>query len=284
MNNDDANVESAPTAPDIAALEGKLADAINSACAENGSDTPDFILAAFLSDVLRAFDKAILARSEWYGHNQRIDEGGTTITEHTETIATLARLLSQMERERDSWHRTSLAISEERAQLQQRIRDLEAERDARGKVQGVVIDDAMVERMRKALDDAHYHEGENSRLLRVARADLTSATLVPLASPDTTLAAAVDRYAQRALGVAITSDVLHKFEVAYNENATDTYDALMLAFEGSQIVPLASAEPERWMKDEGVRQSMLTYRNDKEGYTIPVYRGLTPTQEVSRGE
>lgn len=33
---------------------------------ENGSNTPDYILADFLEDCLAAFDKALKARNEWY--------------------------------------------------------------------------------------------------------------------------------------------------------------------------------------------------------------------------
>jgi len=40
---------------------------INYYCVENGSDTPDFILAEYLNDCLKSFDKAVSARREWYG-------------------------------------------------------------------------------------------------------------------------------------------------------------------------------------------------------------------------
>ncbi|HEX3958083.1 MAG TPA: hypothetical protein VHZ03_15825 [Trebonia sp.] len=46
------------------ALEGLL----NEHSAENASDTPDFILAAYVTDSLRAFEKASRAREDWYGH------------------------------------------------------------------------------------------------------------------------------------------------------------------------------------------------------------------------
>jgi len=39
--------------------------AINRASAENGSDTPDFILAEYLIDCLTAFDKATNMRHKW---------------------------------------------------------------------------------------------------------------------------------------------------------------------------------------------------------------------------
>jgi hypothetical protein len=47
---------------------------INKRSAENGSNTPDFILAEYLTDCLAAFDKAAVARERWYG---RVAEDGT---------------------------------------------------------------------------------------------------------------------------------------------------------------------------------------------------------------
>ncbi len=44
----------------------ELASLINHHSKENGSDTPDFILATYLVDCLQAFDKATKARSKWY--------------------------------------------------------------------------------------------------------------------------------------------------------------------------------------------------------------------------
>lgn len=40
---------------------------INYFSQENGSDTPDFILAEYLTDCLDTFDKALKAREKWYG-------------------------------------------------------------------------------------------------------------------------------------------------------------------------------------------------------------------------
>jgi hypothetical protein len=48
-------------------LKDKIAEAINSVSAEKGSDTPDFILAEYLTDCLSAFDRATVARDRWYG-------------------------------------------------------------------------------------------------------------------------------------------------------------------------------------------------------------------------
>jgi hypothetical protein len=45
----------------------ELESLINRHSAENGSDTPDFILADYLQDCLFAWDKAVAAREKWYG-------------------------------------------------------------------------------------------------------------------------------------------------------------------------------------------------------------------------
>jgi hypothetical protein len=50
----------------MADLITELQHAINRASAENGSNTPDFILAELLADVLLAFNKAMRARERWY--------------------------------------------------------------------------------------------------------------------------------------------------------------------------------------------------------------------------
>jgi hypothetical protein len=45
----------------------ELEQAINRNSRESGSNTPDFILAEYLSECLAAFDKASRARERWYG-------------------------------------------------------------------------------------------------------------------------------------------------------------------------------------------------------------------------
>lgn len=44
---------------------------INLYSAENGSNTPDFILAQYLMDCLAAYDKAVTAREKWYGREPK---------------------------------------------------------------------------------------------------------------------------------------------------------------------------------------------------------------------
>jgi hypothetical protein len=48
-------------------LRDELRDAINRVSAENGSNTPDLILANFLEAALEAFDEAVRDRDLWYG-------------------------------------------------------------------------------------------------------------------------------------------------------------------------------------------------------------------------
>lgn len=47
----------------------KLAHAINSCSRENGSDTPDFVLGAFLFGCLQVFDLTMQRREKWYGRD-----------------------------------------------------------------------------------------------------------------------------------------------------------------------------------------------------------------------
>jgi len=44
---------------------------INKNSIENGSDTPDFLLAEFLNDSLITFDKAVNKREAWYGRTKK---------------------------------------------------------------------------------------------------------------------------------------------------------------------------------------------------------------------
>lgn len=45
----------------------ELAGLINRYSRENGSDTPDFILAEYLDGCLRVFDGTLQRREKWYG-------------------------------------------------------------------------------------------------------------------------------------------------------------------------------------------------------------------------
>lgn len=46
----------------------EIRHAINKHSIENESNTPDFILAAFVDDVMSAWNKTVAARSNWYGY------------------------------------------------------------------------------------------------------------------------------------------------------------------------------------------------------------------------
>jgi hypothetical protein len=48
-------------------LADEISNALNRCSAENGSDTPDFILAEFLLDVLAAWNSAVRKREAWHG-------------------------------------------------------------------------------------------------------------------------------------------------------------------------------------------------------------------------
>lgn len=52
---------------DRTAFRDSLRELINSHSKENGSNTPDFILAHYLDDCLTAFDSAMRSREAWYG-------------------------------------------------------------------------------------------------------------------------------------------------------------------------------------------------------------------------
>jgi hypothetical protein len=49
----------------------RIQAAINGCSKENGSNTPDWILAEYLDNCLRAFDVATAAREDWYGMHLR---------------------------------------------------------------------------------------------------------------------------------------------------------------------------------------------------------------------
>ncbi len=59
--------------------------AINTHSMENGSNTPDFILASYLVGCLGAFEEAVAHREAWYG---RGPEGVVTIPTHSVSVTT----------------------------------------------------------------------------------------------------------------------------------------------------------------------------------------------------
>jgi hypothetical protein len=59
-------------------FRSELEALINRYSKENGSDTPDFILAGFLINCLAAFDSAVCLREDWHGRGKRGDTGDLT--------------------------------------------------------------------------------------------------------------------------------------------------------------------------------------------------------------
>jgi len=51
----------------MADFQDELESLINKHSQENGSDTPDFILASYMNECLLAFNSAVSARESWYG-------------------------------------------------------------------------------------------------------------------------------------------------------------------------------------------------------------------------
>jgi hypothetical protein len=56
-------------------LRKEIEGTLNKFSAENGSNTPDFILAQYLIDCLAAYDRAVMAREKWYGREPKPASG-----------------------------------------------------------------------------------------------------------------------------------------------------------------------------------------------------------------
>jgi hypothetical protein len=56
----------------------ELEELINKYSKENGSDTPDFILAEYLYNCLLVFDVATIKRENWYGHESKFSSKAFT--------------------------------------------------------------------------------------------------------------------------------------------------------------------------------------------------------------
>jgi hypothetical protein len=59
-------------------LQKELEGLINRHCAENESDTPDFILVDYLSACLYAFNRSVNMRETWYGRKTRYNAESET--------------------------------------------------------------------------------------------------------------------------------------------------------------------------------------------------------------
>lgn len=60
----------------------RLEHIINSESRENGSNTPDFLLADYLTDCLAVFDKTVTAREKWYGRGPKYPDQPPIDNEH----------------------------------------------------------------------------------------------------------------------------------------------------------------------------------------------------------
>lgn len=65
-----AAYDDAKARDDRIGLESELRSVLNSYSAENSSDTPDFILAEYITGCLDAFNQAVRAREKWYGRRE----------------------------------------------------------------------------------------------------------------------------------------------------------------------------------------------------------------------
>lgn len=65
-------------------FEKELLNLINKYSLESESNTPDFILVQYVMDALVAWNRAIRAREQWYGH----DEEYVGPTQHAQRSAT----------------------------------------------------------------------------------------------------------------------------------------------------------------------------------------------------
>ena len=66
-----ASVNSSPSDPEADTLERSLARLLNFYGAENGSNTPDWILAQYLFACLTAWNTGVQQRETWYGRDAR---------------------------------------------------------------------------------------------------------------------------------------------------------------------------------------------------------------------
>jgi len=54
-------------------FEAQLKELLNENCKENESDTPDFILAQYMNNCLKAFNDAVLQRRKWHSNENTED-------------------------------------------------------------------------------------------------------------------------------------------------------------------------------------------------------------------
>jgi hypothetical protein len=113
-------------------LQQEIRAAINRMGAENGSNTPDFILAKLLTQCLDAFNQASMAREKWYGANLSINggvlaevrrlkaqiaDGDKTMAAAHDLLLERARQADELLRERDEAKAALLEIGEQGTEL-----------------------------------------------------------------------------------------------------------------------------------------------------------------------
>ena len=139
----------------------ELSATLNRHSMENGSDTPDFILATFLSDALNALDKAVAARERWYG---RAEKHGGKMSHITEAHRAHAEYYDELEQENAALR---AELQDELGNTEWRWRDALSEllgtaRSRTGIVLAVEQQCTEIERLR-----AELAEAKNTRLTKV---------------------------------------------------------------------------------------------------------------------
>lgn len=70
-------------------LKTELSDVLNRLSRENESDTPDFLLADYMLDSLRAYEHAVKARDKWFGFTAFQERDEQEITRLRDEVARL---------------------------------------------------------------------------------------------------------------------------------------------------------------------------------------------------
>lgn len=130
-------------APARSNLRDALQTALNRCSAEGGSNTPDFILAGLLLDVLGAFNHAVQERAKWYG---RMDEPGQARPD-PERIAHLEERVRDLLALCDKLRRDEALLD--------RIRDLLHERYLQLCIRDKDAPPTLVDVVRGLINDAH---------------------------------------------------------------------------------------------------------------------------------
>lgn len=81
-----------PAEEDPNAFRKELEALLNTRSKENGSNTPDFILAEYLLSCLEAFDKAVNTRSWWW----RGTDSGKTVPGRPDTVEDVAMNMDEL--------------------------------------------------------------------------------------------------------------------------------------------------------------------------------------------